>query len=50
MLHVFKMCVFINYRKATDTSVVCFFILNTVKITAKTLSLEFYNAANIIHP
>lgn len=49
MLHVFKMCVFINYRKATGTSVVCFFILNTGEIAAKTLSLEIYNTANVIH-
>lgn len=50
MLHVFKVCAFINYGKATDTSVVGFFILNTGEIAANTLSLEVYNAANVIHP
>lgn len=36
-----------NYRKATDTSMVGFFILNTSEITAKILSVEIYNAANV---
>lgn len=43
----------INYRKATDTSAehaCAFFFLNTGEITAKTLSLEIYSAASIIHP
>lgn len=40
-------CVFMNYRKATDTSMVGFFILNTSEITAKILSVEIYNAANV---
>lgn len=48
---VFKVCVYITEKPLIfQQSTLELFSLNAGEITAKTLSLEIYSTANIIHP